>query len=99
LAPSVQGFLPYSIDMILETERLVLDTWQISDWIALRPIATDVEVMRYITGGVPWTDERIQSFVARQVQLFSERGFCRWKMLLIKAHSGNDRLLRCGLLA
>ena len=68
--------------MILETERLFLSTWQPSDWIAFRPIATDVEVMRYITGGVPWTDERIQSFVKRQAELLSERGFCRWKLLL-----------------
>jgi RimJ/RimL family protein N-acetyltransferase len=67
--------------MVLETERLVLTTWQLSDWLAFRPIATDVEVMRYITGGVPWTDERIQQFVARQVELFAERGFCRWKLL------------------
>ena len=41
--------------------------------------------MRYITGGVPWPDERIQQFVVRQVELFSERGFCRWK-LLAKPH-------------
>jgi [ribosomal protein S5]-alanine N-acetyltransferase len=68
--------------MILETDRLILSTWQVSDWLAFRPIATDAEVMRYITGGVPWTDERIQSFVNRQVELFSERGFCRWKLLL-----------------
>jgi ribosomal-protein-alanine N-acetyltransferase len=68
--------------MILETERIVLTPWQVSDWNALRPIATDVQVMRYITGGVPWTDERIQSFVTRQVELFSERGFCRWKLLV-----------------
>ena len=71
-----------SATVILETERIVLSTWQPSDWIALRPIASDVEVMRYITGGVPWSDERIQSFVNRQVELFSERGFCRWKLLL-----------------
>lgn len=68
--------------MILETDRLILSTWQASDWIAFRPIATDVDVMRYITGGVPWNDERIQEFVNRQVKLFSERGFCRWKLLL-----------------
>jgi [ribosomal protein S5]-alanine N-acetyltransferase len=67
--------------MNLETDRLVLSTWQTSDWLALRPIATDVEVMRYITGGVPWAEERIQLFVNRQVELFSERGFCRWKLL------------------
>ena len=70
-----------STTVILETERLLLSTWQPSDWIAFRPIATDVEVMRYITGGVPWTDERIQLFVNRQIELFSERGFCRWKLL------------------
>ena len=68
--------------MILETNRLILGTWQPSDWIAFRPIATDVEVMRYITGGVPWTDDRIQLFVNRQVELFAERGFSRWKLLL-----------------
>ena len=71
-----------STGVILETERLFLATWQLSDWTALRPIATDVEVMRYITGGCQWTDERIQLFVSRQVDLFSERGFCRWKLLL-----------------
>ena len=68
--------------MILETERLLLTTWQLSDWAKLRPIATDVEVMRYITGGESWTDELIQAFVNRQIQLYSERGFCRWKLLL-----------------
>ena len=67
--------------MILETERLILDTWQSADWAALRPIATDVEVMRYITGGVPWSDEQIQSFVDRQIELYSAQGFCRWKLL------------------
>jgi len=73
---------PSRTTVFLETDRLILSTWQTSDWLAFRPIATDVEVMRYITGGVPWTDERIQSFVNRQVELFSERGFCRWKLLL-----------------
>ncbi len=67
---------------MLETPRLVLNAWQAADWTQLRPIATDPEVMRYITGGVPWTDEQIQSFVARQVELYSERGFCRWKLLI-----------------
>ena len=74
--------MSHNIVMILETDRLVLGPWQSSDWIAFRPIATDVEVMRYITGGVPWTDEGIQLFVNRQVELFFERGFCRWKLLL-----------------
>ncbi|HXN49659.1 MAG TPA: GNAT family N-acetyltransferase [Bryobacteraceae bacterium] len=67
--------------MIFETDRLILDTWQPSDWTAFRPIATDPEVMRYITGGAPWSDDRIRLFVDRQVKLYAERGFCRWKLL------------------
>jgi RimJ/RimL family protein N-acetyltransferase len=65
----------------IETERLVLDRWQSSDWMDFRPIATDSEVMRYITGGVPWSDEQIRNFVDRQVKLYAERKFCRWKLL------------------
>ena len=70
--------------MNLETGRLILDTWQVTDWTALRPIATDPEVMRYITGGVPWTDEQIQAFVDRQMKLYCERGFCPAGSLLAK---------------
>jgi ribosomal-protein-alanine N-acetyltransferase len=53
----------------------------------LRPLATDVEVMRYITGGVPWSDEQIQEFVNRQADLYRRRGFCRWKLLEKPARS------------
>jgi len=67
--------------MTLETVRLTLAPWQAGDWTAFRPIATDPEVMRYITGGVPWTDEQIQAFVARQLKVYRERGFCRWKLI------------------
>ncbi len=73
--------------MILETERLILESWRRSDWVEFRPIATDVEVMRYITGGVPWTDQQVRSFVDRQIQLYVERGYCRWK--LINKSAGN----------
>ena len=67
--------------MVLETERMILDTWKSGDWETFRPIATDVEVMRYITGGVPWSDERIQAFLGRQMELYRTRGFCRWKLM------------------
>ncbi len=67
--------------MKLETERLILDRWQGDDWTELRPIATDPEVMRYITGGTPWSDETIRSFVDRQINLFRERRLCRWKLV------------------
>ena len=67
--------------MILETERLILDTWESADWTEFRVLATDPEIMRYITGGDPWSDEKIQSFVERQIDTYRTRGFCRWKLL------------------
>ncbi len=67
--------------MTLETARLILAPWQAVDWTAFRPIATDPEMMRYITGGVAWTDEQIQAFVGRQLKAYRERGFCRWKLI------------------
>ncbi len=67
--------------MTLETIRLLLLPWQRSDADLLRPIATDPEVMRCITGGVPWSDEQIQALVNQQIELYSQRGFCRWKLL------------------
>lgn len=82
---------------ILETERLRLETWSSSDWTALRPIATDVRVMRYITGGVPWTDELIRRFVDQQVKLYSERAFCRWKLLRKTGGSAEPEMIGfCG---
>jgi ribosomal-protein-alanine N-acetyltransferase len=66
---------------MINTDRLILDSWSTSDWQAFKPIATDPEVMRYITGGISWTDEQIQNFVYRQIILLSERGFCRWKLV------------------
>jgi [ribosomal protein S5]-alanine N-acetyltransferase len=67
--------------MPLQTARLILDTWQLDDWTAFRPIAQDPEVMRYITGGTPWSEEQIRGFVDKQVRLYAERGFCRWRVL------------------
>ncbi len=80
--------------MHLETERLILATWEGCDWSEFRPIATDVEVMRYINGGVPWSDEAIQSFISRQVRLYETRGFCRWKLI---EKSGGRLLGFCGV--
>lgn len=50
--------------------------------------------MRYITGGAPWSDEQIQLFVERQVKLYSERKFCRWKL---RAKPGLEMIGLCGL--
>ncbi len=80
--------------MVLETERLILDKWQPSDWEAFRPIATDPQVMRFITGGVPWSDDQIQRFVNGQVQRYAESGYCRWKLFL---KPGGEFIGFCGV--
>jgi ribosomal-protein-alanine N-acetyltransferase len=80
----------------LETKRMILRPWQAADWVAFRPIATDPGVMRYITGGAPWTDEQIQEFVQRQIRHFAERGFCLWK-LLAKENADGRIIGFCGL--
>jgi RimJ/RimL family protein N-acetyltransferase len=64
-----------------ETERLLLTTWRSEDWTAFRALATDPEVMRYITGGIPWDDDTVRNFVARQISLYELRGYCRWRLI------------------
>jgi RimJ/RimL family protein N-acetyltransferase len=66
--------------MRLETDRLYLSTWEEGDWERFKPIATDPEVMHFITGGRPWTDDEIRGFAERNQATFQERGFCRWKL-------------------
>ena len=79
---------------MLETERLLLDLWRPEDWIAFRPIATDPEVMRYITGGQPWSDKEIRAFIQRQIDLYADRGYCRWKLI---ERSSGDLIGFCGV--
>jgi len=67
--------------MRLQTERLILEPWKAEDWTAFRPIATDPEVVRYISGGVPWTDDQIKDFLARQIAFYETHSITRWKLL------------------
>ncbi len=68
--------------MRLETARLILSPWQADDVPAFHALASDPEVVRYISDGVPWPRERAQEFVARQIGHFRERQFCLWKLTL-----------------
>lgn len=49
---------------------------------ALRPdaarMARDPEVMRYITDGIPWDDQRIDDFMERQQRYEREHGHSMW---------------------
>ncbi len=83
--------------IVLSTERLELVEWEPGDQQALRPIATDPEVMRYIAEGIPWSDEQIREFVLRQMRHAAERGFCLWKLLLREPHAAGRPAGLCGL--
>jgi [ribosomal protein S5]-alanine N-acetyltransferase len=78
----------------LETERLILAPWEPDDWLLFKPIATDPQVMHFITGGRPWADDEIRNFAERNRTNFQDRGFCRWK--LVEKASG-DFIGFCGL--
>jgi [ribosomal protein S5]-alanine N-acetyltransferase len=78
----------------LETPRMRLLPWQENDWLQLKPIAQDPEVMRYISNGQPWPDERIREFVARQVACFEARSFCLWRLI---DKGTQDMIGFCGL--
>jgi hypothetical protein len=68
--------------MCLESARLLLHPWAEIDCLEFRPIAQDPRVMRYINDGQPWTDSVIQEFVKRQIEAYSVREYCRWKLIL-----------------
>src|ERR1700683_1341993 len=67
---------------MLETARMRLLPWQPEDWLLLRPLAADPLVMRYISDGKPWPDERIREFVGRQIGHFDRLGYCLWNLQL-----------------
>ena len=78
----------------LEIKRLLVLPWDSEDWIAFRPLATDPLVMKYISDGQIWPNDRIIAFVERQRRHFLRFGFCLWKLVL----KPEDRLVGfCGL--
>lgn len=77
----------------METERLELAPWGEDDIASLRALATDPEVVRYISGGVPWPEERIQEFLERQRRLYAEHGYCMWRL----SAGGGEAIGFCGI--
>ena len=41
----------------LETERLIIRNWQEDDWLLVRPMSLDPDVMRYIGHYQPWSEQ------------------------------------------
>jgi [ribosomal protein S5]-alanine N-acetyltransferase len=66
---------------ILETERLILQTWAFADAEALFEIMSDAEVARYIGDGKPFSREKVSEFLNWAENYQRENGFCRWKVI------------------
>lgn len=68
---------------ILETERLILQTWRLIDAPKLFEICGDAEVMKYIGTGKPYESiEQADEFLRWAENYQKENGFCRWAALL-----------------
>jgi [ribosomal protein S5]-alanine N-acetyltransferase len=66
---------------ILQTKRTRLMPWRHIDFGSFRPIATDPEVMRYISDGKPWNDDQIREFIRRQMRHAAANQFCMWRIV------------------
>jgi len=60
----------------LETERLSIRPWQDSDRPDLKKMTDDPEVMRYVHGGVPYSEAEIDEFLARQARQLEAHDVC-----------------------
>ncbi|CAN5468598.1 hypothetical protein BH18ACI1_BH18ACI1_00290 [soil metagenome] len=67
---------------ILETNRLILQTWTLADTENLFEICSDAEVMKYLGTGKPYkTLDEAENFLNWAVAYQKENGFCRWAVL------------------
>ena len=64
--------MPFSI----VTDRLLIRPWEPRDRPAFAALATDPEMMRFMTGGRAWTDEEIDGYFTRQAGTLEANGFC-----------------------
>ena len=71
------------MEKILETERLILQTWTFDDEAKLFEICADAEVMRYIGTGKPYENaKQANEFLRWATNYQNENGFCRWAVAL-----------------
>lgn len=60
----------------LETERLVIRPWAPEDRAPLAAITQDPEVMHFVHGGKPYTEQELDEFFARHERQLREFGVC-----------------------
>ncbi|HEX9960992.1 MAG TPA: GNAT family N-acetyltransferase [Pyrinomonadaceae bacterium] len=70
------------MNIILETDRLILREWTLGDAPELFEICRDAEVMFYIGTGKPYeTIEEAEKFLRWAVEYQKANGFCRWAVV------------------
>jgi ribosomal-protein-alanine N-acetyltransferase len=65
----------------LETERLVIRPLQPDDRRDFIALTEDPEVMRYVHGGLPYSEEEVDEFFSRQARQLAERDVCMGALL------------------
>lgn len=60
----------------IETERLLVRPWEERDDAGFHAMVADPEMMRHISAGIPWSEERIAEFAARQRRHLAAHGCC-----------------------
>jgi ribosomal-protein-alanine N-acetyltransferase len=61
---------------LLETERLLIRPWQPADRPAFISFTLDPEVMRYVHGGLPYTEPEIEEWLGRQKRQVEQFDVC-----------------------
>src|SRR5437016_4104386 len=65
----------------LETDRLLLRPWQPSDRPAFTALTYDPEVMRYVHGGLPYSEAEVDEWFSRQARQLAEHDVCMGAMI------------------
>lgn len=60
----------------LETERLLIRPWQPEDRPQFTAFTQDPEIMRYVHGGVPYSEEEVDEWLGRQARQLAEHDVC-----------------------
>ena len=64
----------------METKRLILRGWNLSDLTPFLKICSRQDVMKYIDD--PWETERVTEFILEEQRQLQLRGHCRWALEL-----------------
>jgi ribosomal-protein-alanine N-acetyltransferase len=60
----------------LETDRLLIRTWEPSDRAAFTALTYDPAVMEYVHGGRPYTEQEVDEWFARQARQLAQHDVC-----------------------